>query len=239
MQYRGLPLHIIKCMWLTAREANDDDYDTTLGVAAAAALGWFFILRPGEVTGGPLRWRDFRFAHRDAGGHWTECSPWEAEVVLLRTVRKGATEPTTLARWRSQDPDGFCPVEIASTLYHRALVRLAEAGESPALSEEARLFGTGTTATSLRTYVREGAASRGVFGCCAYSLRVGGAQHLGAHIRQHGDMHMAGGWEEDSPMPRHYAGVCIESSRWWSALMVQPVGLLATGSARSRGQFDM
>ena len=237
VQYRGLPLHIAKDMWATATEAASEGGD--LGLAAAAALGWFFLLRPGEITRGPLRWRDLRFAARDPFGQWTECSPWEAEVVLVRTVRKGATEPTILARWRSLDPDKFCPVEVASALYHNELVRRAMADLPADLPGEALLFGPGTTAASLRAYVRDGAAERGVPGCSAYSLRVGGAQHLGAHIRQHGDLHLAGGWDVSSPMPSHYAGAAIESTRYWSILMVRPVGLLSTGSTRSRGRFDM
>ena len=73
------------------------------------------------------------------------------------------------------------------------------------------------------------AEHRGLMGCDAYSLRVGGAQHLGAHIRQHGELHLAGGWAQGSPMPLHYAGASIEATRWWAALMVQPVGLLRAG----------
>ena len=55
------------------------------------------------------------------------------------------------------------------------------------------------------------------------------AQHLGAHIRQHGDLHAAGGWQRGTGMAQHYAGSCIESTQLWSRLMVQPVGLLAVG----------
>ena len=66
-----------------------------------------------------------------------------------------------LARWRSGDKDGFCPVLIASELFHQCLVRHA--------------------------------------------------------------------WAQGSPMPLHYAGASIEATRWWAALMVQPVGLLRAG----------
>ena len=224
-QHKGLPLHIVKDMWLVTR----DRAGTDLALPAAAALGWFFLLRPGEITGGPITWRDIRFAFRAVDGQWTECMPWEAEVILMQVRRKGGHRPVILARWRSGDKDGFCPVLIASELFHQCLVRHAEEDDEDESLAGKPAFGSGGTSDKLRAYVKRSAEHRGLMGCDAYSLRVGGAQHLGAHIRQHGELHLAGGWAQGSPMPLHYAGASIEATRWWAALMVQPVGLLRAG----------
>ena len=189
------------------------------------------MLRPGELTKGPLQWADLKFAARaKPSGSWVERTPWEAEVVLLRTRRKGAGAATILARWKSDDPGGLCPVEAAGALFHQELVRHAERDDGSELMADQPLFGRrGLTPQRLKAFVQACAAARGVPGCDAYSLRVGGAQHLGAHIRQHGDLHAAGGWAQGTGMAQHYAGTCIESTRLWSRLMVQPVGLLGVG----------
>ena len=94
---------------------------------------------------------------------------------------------------------------------------------------ERDLFGKGVSHKSLRRFVKEEAGRRGVPGCDAYSLRVGGTQHLAAHMQEQEGLHAAGGWQAGSSMPRHYAGHAVESTRWWAELMVRPVGLLSTG----------
>ena len=127
---------------------------------------------------------------------------------------------------------------IAGALFHQELTRHVEEDEEDALMADRPIFGPEFNGQALVAYVRRAAESRGVLGCDAYSLRVGGAQHLGAHIQQHGDLHLAGGWRKGSPMPRHYAGASIEATRWWAAHMIQPVGLLQAGD-RPTLSFNM
>ena len=149
-------------------------------------------------------------------------------MILLRVVRKGNRNEVILARWRSRDPEGLCPVEAAATLLHQVLADRAEKGIQGELAAEP-LFGPNLNNKTLGAFVKAGAASQGITGCDAYSLRVGGTQHLAAHLREHENLDIAGGWCKGSDMPRHYAGHSIETTRWWAELMVQPVGLLSTG----------
>ena len=237
VQHVGLPLHVIRDVWRQARDAMDDDLG--VGLAAAATLGWFFMLRPGELLRPRRRWADLRFAVRSGFGAWGECTPWEAEVVLLRVVRKGNNVEVILARWRSRDPEGFCPVEAAAALFHQSLVRHAEAQRTDTVMAERDLFGKDVNSKSLAQFVKGEAARRGVPGCDAYSLRVGGTQHLAAHMQEQEGLHSAGGWQAGSAMPRHYAGHSIESTRWWAELMVRPVGLLSTGMDQRPLPFHM
>ena len=72
------------------------------------------------------------------------------------------------------------------------------------------------------------AAGLGLAGLNAYSLRVGGAQHLKAHLDpglSHDALRWAGVWADDA-MASYYGGRSIEAFRSHARLMVQPTAVL-------------
>ena len=72
------------------------------------------------------------------------------------------------------------------------------------------------------------AAGLGLPGLNAYSLRVGGAQHLKAHLDpglSHDALRWAGVWADDA-MVNYYGGRSIEAFRSHARLVVQPTAVL-------------
>ena len=68
----------------------------------------------------------------------------------------------------------------------------------------------------------------GLRGLNAYAMRVGGAQHLKAHLDpglSHDALRWAGVWADDA-MANYYGGYSIEAFRSHARLMVQPTAVL-------------
>ena len=84
------------------------------------------------------------------------------------------------------------------------------------------------TPAQLVEWLKEEAERRGQSGINAYSLRVGGARQLSAHLKpglSQEALRAVGVWADDS-MARYYGGASIESFREHARMMVQPTTIL-------------
>ena len=123
---------------------------------------------------------------------------------------------TVMPRWRSGE--GLCPVGV--------IAAYLEAHE-PLLTGDGPLFPTVTRA-ALKQFIIEEFAVLRVAGGGLRSPRRGGAAHLMAHLQDDTRRKLcaAGGWSAKTQTAEDYAGVTIEVTRRWSALMVRPITLL-------------
>ena len=78
------------------------------------------------------------------------------------------------------------------------------------------------------SWLNREAAGLGLRGLNAYAMRVGGAQHLKAHLDpglSHDALRWAGVWADDA-MANYYGGYSIEAFRSHARLVVQPTAVL-------------
>ena len=224
-QNRGLTVAMVTVMARASRmrpSRSVADQDNQLAHGTCMVLCWFFMLRPSECVGNmqnpgprwfPLRWYAVRFVERNLDGSWSKASPTRAEAVLIflpgrKTDKFG--QGTLLSRWRSGNT-ALCPVKALAEWW---LWCKSKFGANP----RNRVFPSVST-ESLRHWI--GSQARGYN---AYAMRVGASRHLAAHLRQGLSMDAmmaAGGWTSES-MVRWYSGTCIESTRQWSKMLVQP-----------------
>ena len=224
----GMPVHALVAIVSAAAKrpvASTQDL-VMLGYAIALAVGFFFLLRPTEFCGDgavdrgrPLSPAHMRFAAR-VQGTWTDTSadPTSAEVVILYLPGRKADsrgEGAMLVRWRSGH-DTVCPVILLGHL-HRIRLQVW-----PGVAREAPLF-PGIGQEGFAEFCRVQCESRGLRGRASYCARITGAEALASALalKIHKDtMQQAGGWSSEE-MPTQYGGYCMETTRSWSAVMLQ------------------
>ena len=120
----------------------------------------------------------------------------------------------------------FCPVRAMAFWWAWSwTAHLTHAGPSTFGSRP--LFPNAGGAPFVSWLNRE-AAGLGLRGLNAYAMRVGGAQHLKAHLDpglSHDALRWAGVWADDA-MANYYGGYSIEAFRSHARLVVQPTAVL-------------
>ena len=154
-----------------------------------------------------------------------------AQIVLLVVGwSKPIPEPVMHCRWESGLPY-FCPVRALAMWWARAwafhLLRSTDLDAARESFPDRKVF-LDVTPAQLVEWLKVEAERRGQTGINAYSLRVGGARQLNAHLKpglSQEALRAVGVWADDS-MARYYGGASIESFREHSRMMVQPTTIL-------------
>ena len=134
----------------------------------------------------------------------------------MGTTRRRVAAASVGPRWRSGAM--LCPVGILAG-YLRA--------SGDRLTRDGPLFPAATRA-AMKEFIQTEFAVLRVAGGGLRSPRRGGAAHLMAHLQDDTRRKLcaAGGWSMRTQTAEDYAGITIEVTRRWSALMVKPITLL-------------